>query len=340
MALIHMDGFDVYSALTDLGLQYTIANGGFGTTTGRFGGGAYYCTSYTATMKKALPSSPSEIWTSYAFNAATGINSDCMLIEFGGASGGEVSISINFSSGIFKAWRGTTLIGTSGAYALGTGTWHWLDYHFKINGSSGIVEIWLDGNNIMNLTGVNTSNSGGTAIVYVALASGSNSNNTQTGYFDDWIINDTTGSYNNGRIGDSRIETLKPTSDASPNNGTLTSGTSHYAMVNESHYDGDTSTITLTNTSGQEELFGIGSLSGAPASISAVKVTLIGKKSDAGACNLETVVSSSSTVSTGASTGLTTSYVSFGTILETDPHTSAAWAYTAVNAAKIGFEVP
>ena len=111
-------------------------------------------------------------------------------------------------------------------------------------------------------------------------------------------------------------------------------------MVDENQNDGSTSTITIANTSGQEELFGMGSLAGTPATVHAVKVTIVVEKTDGGTCNGESVVSSSGTAAEGASTSLLTTFSVVGGIFETDPHTSAAWAYGAVNAMECGFQIP
>jgi hypothetical protein len=72
----------------------------------------------------------------------------------------------------------------------------------------------------------------------------------------------------------------------------------------------------------------------------AVKVTAIAEKTDAGGCNLEVSLVSNGTATTGSSVGLTTGFAPVTGIFEADPHTSAAWVYSNVNAAQIGFQVP
>jgi hypothetical protein len=343
MAMLHADGFDRYAAAADLySLFYAGSTMSLSTTGGRFGGGAVFSNGggnyikFTGTL--AL-----ELWTGFAINFSDATNNDRCICSFtsGGSSdaGVEGMVTYNGSSGVIKAWRGAinTLLGSS-ATTITTG-WHWIDVHYKYSATVGIFEVWLDGVQLINLTSQNTArNAGQTSLTGVQLVSANNSG-ANTCYFDDWVINDTTGAQNNGRVGDSKIETLVPTLDATPNNGTPSTGVNHYAVVDEVPWN-TTDYITMTNTTGQEELFGFSSLSSTPVSIAGAIASFIGQNSDAGSANLETVVKSSTTESDGASTALTSSWKLYRTILELDPNTSAAWGATAVNAVKAGWKVP
>jgi hypothetical protein len=159
-------------------------------------------------------------------------------------------------------------------------------------------------------------------------------------FIDDLYILTPSGIYNNARIGDSRIETLLPNSNAGPNNGAPSSGGSNCAMIDEVQNDGATTTVTLTNTSGQEELYSTASMVGTPSSISAVKVTIAAEESAAGTAFLEAVLSSGGTAATGASTSLSTSFGVVSGIFEYDPHTSTNWTVAGANAASVGCQVP
>lgn len=353
MSLIHMDGFDSYAVIADLSQEYsptTLYN--FSTTAGRFGGGALYLNSGNSSngssewMGKTLPTATAEVWTGCAVNSISGATSNGVMMNFLSASGLEVQILYNQVSGTWSVYRGQygnggTQLGSSITATLSVGVYHWVEFHFVISGTVGVVEIWIDGVQVLNLTGVNTSYSGATTVTALYLGGGFYSYGVGAikAYFDDWYILNTSGSHNNTRLGDSRIETLKPTSDAGPNNGTPSTAGSHYAMVNENQW-ASTNTITITNTSGQEELFGMSSLSGSPSTVNAVRVLAVAEKTDAGACSLEGVISSSSTVGVAAMNALATSYQHNYAIFETDPHTSAAFTASSINAMKVGVEVP
>jgi hypothetical protein len=343
MSLLHIDGMDLYTSYSDPSFPYfNMSNMNFSTSAGRFGGGCVEFTSAYGRFTYGLPSSQSEIWVGFAFGPTDTNSSNRSVIGFASGSGLEAMVTYNPSSGNWTGWRGSesTNLGSNSKSIGSSGAYHWIEVHYKMSSSSGIIEVWVDGNQVLDITSANTTQYSNSSFVNVTFGDVTGAETGMGGYLDDIYILNLSGSYNNARIGDSRIETLKPSSDAGPNDGTLTSGSNHNAMVDENQNDGNTSTITLANTSGQEELFGSASLSGSPAVIHAVKISVIAEKTDAGVCALETVISSSGAGATGPSTGLTTNYTVVGGIFETDPNTSSPFLYTAVNALEFGFEMP
>ena len=164
------------------------------------------------------------------------------------------------------------------------------------------------------------------------------------GIFDDWYILDpTVGSTNITRLGDSRIETLVPISDAGPNQGTpsnVSVGTGqHYTMVNEPQNDGGSTYLSMPAVSGSEEVFGLSSLSSIPLNIWAVRVLNIVEKTDGGYTQGNAVIVSSGVVEYGPNQQILSTYFGQYGIFETDPNTGSEWTYAAVNAADAGFAV-
>jgi hypothetical protein len=343
MANVWMDGFDTYAVSADLSQSYGIADATLGTTAGRFGGGGVTLVNDSSLIYAA--SLPLELWTGFAIyvtDTTNGSLGTCIFCSSGSNGGGiEGLLSLNATTGVLTAWCGEQQVslGTVSIPGFTTNSWHWVDVHFKYSATVGVFEVWWDGTQILNLTGQNTANNSSQTSLVAVYLGGYGAVATLAATYDDWVINDTTTSYNNGRVGDSKIESLKPTSDVTPNNGTCSTGTTHYAMVNESQWN-TSNYITMTNTSGQEELFGFASLGSTPASISAVKITYIGKKTDAGAASLETVMVSGGVEGDGASTPMLTSWARRGAVYALDPNTSAAWTYSAVNAMHAGWKVP
>jgi hypothetical protein len=338
MSLIWMDGFDSYTSAGDPSFPY-VGNLGFSTSSGRFGGGCCQLAGYYSHGTLTFPSSETEVWLGFAFNVQETITSgDYVIGQFNSGSGIESTLTLG-PSGAWKTWRGAqnTQIGATGTEVVITNQWHWVEVHMVLSATVGVFELWIDDIQVVNATGANTAGAGGSSLIGWEFGG---QNNACEYNFDDLYVLNTSGSVNNSRLRDSKIVTLVPASDAGPNDGALTSGSSHFAMVDEAQNDGLTTTTTLTNTSGQEELFGMGSLAGSPSAIHAVKVGVIAEKSDAGACSLETVMNSGGTVSTGASTPLTTDFATVGTILEEDPNTSSPWTLTAINAMKCGVKIP
>ena len=254
MSILWQDGFDSYATSTDLALEYVVAGPTLNISGGRFGAGAIQITSHNGwSLLKGL-TAISEIWIGCAVNI-TSDGSSGPLFSFVNSSGGtEGTVAVNTLTGVITGSKGLvgvggTALGSSGGGAISMGSWHWVEAHYKIHATAGIIEVWVDGVQVLNLTGQNTSYSGGSTISLAGLGNLLGAYGLTASYDDIYILDPNT-SPNTSRLGDSRIETVVPTSDAGPNNGTPLSGSTHYGAVNEAHYD-TSNYLTMTNTSGQ-----------------------------------------------------------------------------------------
>src|SRR5208282_6886861 len=100
------------------------------------------------------------------FGAFTG---GAFAISFYDSLVGQVSISfdavnVNAQRGFDSGCLGSsstwgTAIG-SAAHGLTTGQWYWVAVEVTINGSTGSVAVWANGAQILNLTNVNTKQTG------------------------------------------------------------------------------------------------------------------------------------------------------------------------------------
>lgn len=334
MAILHMDGFDGYSSVADLALTYSGAAQNFSTSAGRYGGGAWQF-GQIGTLIVPGPF-PLETWMGFAYQMNEATSSEMVIATWNSVSDTEATLTYNATTGQMKAYRGNrNYLVASATVNVNDNAWHWWDIHHKQD-VSGAFEIWIDGTRVLNFSGDMSYNA---VSSLASITIGSVAVYTPRGYMDDLVIVDTTGSANNGRVSDSRIESLRPSSDASPNNGTPSTGATHYGVVDDTTWDASDYT-TITNTSGQEELFGISDLASTPSSVAAVKVTFYAQKTDTGSAILKTVVVSSGTEGDGPSQTLGTAWGRFGTIYEQDPHTTAPWIASAVNALQAGVKVP
>ena len=330
MALLMMDGFDTYLTGSDLiatGKWSTV--GGFSTTGGRFGGGALTITN--SNSPTFVLASVTELWMGFAFNG----NGNIPLVTLTSALGDEFVLYYNTTGQTIYAKRGGTTLGTA-TVNVPVNLWTWVELHFKLHATAGVVEAWINGVQVLNLTAQNTiNNSGATSITSGTLIK----NGNFTAAFDDLYILDTTGSSPlNGRLGDCRIYTAVPTTDAGPNNGTPSTGTNHWAVVNEAQYN-TTNYTTITNTSGQGEYFTTASFLGTTQTVYAVKVTAVAEKSDAGAANNEIGIKSGSTWAYGSSYPLATTWSFSSAMFTVDPATSAQWTASATNSLVFGCQV-
>ena len=338
--LVHLDGFDSYtSTLADFQTEYYVPNSNttIATSGGRFGGGAmFFNSNSTPYIQRLLPSGLTELWAGYALNASSFGTNGAILFNVLGASGAEFSIS--YYNGSVKFIRGAyngTLASTVSA-TISTGAWHWLEFRYKYHASTGVAEVWCDGVQIATYSG-NTTSAGSGSVTTLEIGPSAGSNYSLTGYIDDLYILDATQGANTTRLGDSRIATLLPAGNAGPNNGTPSSG-SNYACVNEAQWN-TSNYVTLTNTTGQEELYTMGSLPTSPSSIFGVRVVAIAEKSDAGSAGLYPAVKSGGVEGDQTGIPVLTTWGRQSGIFETDPNTSGAWTASAVNAMACGVKV-
>lgn len=188
-----------------------------------------------------VPGAPTEFFMRFALQASGG-KSERMTL--GGSVSGAV-LRMEWGGGTtitFKNHAGTTL-GTTTA-VLGGG-WTLLEIHEIIHGSTGILQVKINGVLDLNLTGLNTlsSASGGLGSIFCNVLVG-----TQANYIDDLVVNDTTGSLNNSWPGDSAIIMVSPTGDVGTPQWTPSTGSSNYAMVDEVSPNNDTDYVQASAT--------------------------------------------------------------------------------------------
>jgi hypothetical protein len=247
-------------------------------------------------------------------------------IRWGTVSSGELS---------FHNYQGTVLGTTSGAgLAPGGNVWKYVEAKIVVGtGTSGSVQIKVDGVTKLTLTGVNTSNTGGDTVY-----NWFNTDATSQYRIDDMYLCDSSGSVNNNFLGPQTVIGLLPAGDTASADWTPLSGTDHYQQVNEAAADGDAGYVE-DGTSGHMDLFRYHQLSALDA-IAGIQINTICRQTDATPLALKTPVKSGGITSEEASQSIGgTSYGCRTRVLEIDPGTSAAWTQAGLNAAEIGVKV-
>lgn len=346
MAVIFVDGFDVYNGLTTSGTsigadsRWGFLNGtsGLVIAAGRFGGQAaqsnIYITGYWAayfTPTDKFVCGHSFYQTTLALPVAT-INpymsfySD-LTAMVGLKVNGDGSISACRLTGIASG----TILGTSATGVIKPATWHNIEFACTISDTVGTVDIIVEGVNVLSLTNQDTRNGTPTTINRVVLG-GSNGNVNTPNRIDDLYITDSLT-----LLGPMRIETLYPSADTAQKQWTPSTGSANYATIDETLMS--STDFVSANTVGAYDLYDFGNLSSTPSSIAAVTVSALGQKTDAVARAIALPVKSGSTTSDGANNYLGIGYALSTRILNTDPNTSAAWTSSAVNALQAGIKV-
>lgn len=335
MALLFMDGFDHY-ATADLTKKWTLSAGlpSIVSTPVRRSGGALDTVATASNyVQKTLPSSIGTVYFGFAFHpgvAFPSTSSSFVLLMDGSTFQVELRMT---STGQIAAARNGTVLGTSTA-VVPINTFSYIEAMFVISPTAGIVEVRLNGNAtpILSLTGQNTRNSANSTINTVRLGT---YNAAGRSYYDDFYICDASGSSNNNFLGDVRIDTLFPTADGTYSQFTPSTGTSHFALVDEAAPN--TTDYNDGSAVGNRDSYQVADLSAITSqTIYAVQVNAAVQKDDAGAKSAAVFMRSGSTNADGPSTVLGTSQIYLTQIHATDPATAAAWTPAGVNAAEAG----
>lgn len=245
----------------------------------------------------------------------------------GASTANNLNVAVN-SAGAIVVFRGTsgtanTLI-TTASGLVSAGTWYHLGVEVVRSATVGTCNVYLNGVQVVSLTGANT---GSDAVSSIVCASQNNVNVT----WDDFYVCDVAT-----WLGECRSSPLVPTSDVSVD-FTPSTGSSNYAVVDE--LPPDTSDYVYSDVASDRDLYGVTDLSFTPLSIAGVKTSLLARKDDISTRTFRSVLKSGSTTATGATTAAQGSYSFSSDIFPTDPDTSSAWTKSGVDALQIGFEI-
>jgi hypothetical protein len=216
MSLLFCDSFSTY---TDLSTRYSAYNGWFypGPAAGRFDSMGLVlsplnniaCVTYnlgnrtTMTMGFAInipQSSVNGFLCGFQDNGVIQVNINC--------------VGTSLVPAYFQAQRGGstgngTNIGSPSANVMTLSAWHYIELQATISPTAGTVILKLDGNVVLNLTGMNTQNTANAWCnqAYVAGNTGIN--------FDDLYVADTLGTVNNSFLGEIKVVGSLPVANGS-----------------------------------------------------------------------------------------------------------------------------
>jgi hypothetical protein len=332
MALQHLDNFAHYGGVIANGLALYSSFDVSGFQTDRWGvanGAARIANADDITAN--LTGNPATVITGFAYKGST-TGQLTALVYFRDGATAHVGLGIDAANRLF-VFRGTTatVLGTA-ANPLLAGSWDYVEFKALVADAGGTAEVRVNGTAVITLSGQDTRNGGTAQVTNVLFAPGG----TNIADICDWYIADTTGTANNDFIGDLRVREQYPNGAGTYTDFTPSAG-SNYQAVDETAQDGDT-TYVESSTVGHKDTYAYANLSGSP-TIKGARLLLLAKKDDAGARSIAPTVKSGATEDDGATAALSTSYVYYSKIWETDPNSAAAWTAANLNAAEFGVEV-
>lgn len=250
---------------------------------------------------------------------------------------GEIVIIISWSTvGNLRILRGDistgVLVYETSAPVINSGSWQHVEFKLVADATNGAIEVRVNQGTVVSLTGIATLNPGvGLPAQVLIIAS---NGVTQVWYYDDLFVWDTTGSNNNDFIGDKRVYTLFADSDTSVADYTVVGASSGFSAINGPP-DFDTSYISIP-AAGDTAEFGIQDLPTEVATVSAVEICTLMRKTDSGTASVNNgLVSGLSSVESDSPHLITTEYTYWMDVFETDPATGALWTPAGLNAAKL-----
>lgn len=232
------------------------------------------------------------------------------------------------------------LMGTSSA-GIVQDAWNLIEIRHLCHDTTGIVEVWLGGTRVINLTGIDTKASAKNIRAFDLAydrTSGSNSVSNKYIAFDDIAVNDTTGSVNNGRPGDAGIYYLPPNAAGDVTQLTRggTDSGANWSQVDEVPIG--TTDDVRSSTDGQYDLYNITNTPVA-GTINAVELIAYAQKSDAGTAGIALMLKSGGTEDEGARQELNTANKFYRELHEQNPVTAAAWTTSSVDSLQVGAKV-
>lgn len=330
MATVLVEGFDHWS-ISEAGDKFWSAPNDSMVAGRGFGGQALKVIPNNDAWKQ-LPASYSEIIVSAALKIASPSPS---FIPWSTAA-----IMILRSSGVEMAFLGLDsdqrlYIQDSAHNVIGTGTtivpfnsWFYVEYHVTV-GTSGAGELRLNGApEIASVVG----DYGSADVNQVLFRAASRSSTT----VDDIYIIDTTGSPpQNDFVGDVRVVTLYPVSDATYTDWTPKVGTDHFAMVDEAVMDGDGSYVYDANPGDIDSYLLDTFLSG---TIFSAQLNIGARKGDVSLRQLQNLIRQGGTDHFGSTVTLSSNYVFYSTRYDVDPDGSP-WLAATINADEFGMKL-
>lgn len=341
MTLRFIDGFDHYAS-GDLGEKWTTNSFcALGSGNGRRSTNGMRQASYNSWLALTLDAQPTWIVgcalriTAYPTAGAAG------LIEWqdAGAIQGRLLIG---TTGTFSYTRGLTPVGAASTATIALNTYTYVECLVTIHDTAGVVTVRLDGTTVLSLTGIDTQATGNAVADTIRLGNHGSGPTFQFGTedLDDVYICDGSGAApHNTFLGDCRVDVLSPTADGAHSAWTPSTGTSHFALVDETAPNDDTDYLSTATAAARDSHAMTDLPSLTTPLILGVQHVMAARKDDAGTRQVKALLKSGATTQAGSVTHtLTTAYTFYRTVYPTDPATGAAWTVAAVNAVEAGME--
>lgn len=242
----------------------------------------------------------------------------------------------NLTGANLRAYRGSTLLGTSAGTNINPETWYYIEGKITMHDSTGSVTLRVNNQTVLSLSGIDTKNAGTKAVFdsfrYWADAGG------PTVRIDDLYICNGAGSAYNDFLGDIRVETLRPNGNGNSSDfvGSDANSTDNYQLVDESSYS--SADYVQSASANDMDLYTFGDMAHTTGAVKGVMAHGVMSKTDTGDRTARLLGRTGGTNYSGPTETLTTSDLSYKKVWEKNPNTTNDWSISEVNAAEFGVE--
>jgi hypothetical protein len=347
MALLFLESFDSYGGLgTNVPLRYETPPDGnrvsLSSSNGRPGSSLFYTTSTSSantTMGKRVPGSNCLI-IGLAWRVTTTLVNNLFFYAANATGNEQFRFQVNTDSTL-SLLRGSDQAVLWKSEALTPGYWVYLEVKYRTDAANGDWEVRLNGITKASSGGISTRNGSVTGMDYVTIQTIGNAGGAPFNpVIDDWYIANTSGAVNSNFLGPLRVQYLSASGVGTYSEWTPSGAAPNFECVNDVTLNSDTDFV-FSSTQGARDLYAMSDIVTGGASIKGVQVLATVKKDDVLARQFWPLIRSAAVDASGTAwvNSLTTSYVQYTGMFETDPNTGAAWTSGAVNGMQAGTQV-
>jgi hypothetical protein len=251
----------------------------------------------------------------------------------------HTTVTIN-ANGSVRANRGTsagTLLGTSAAGVVPLTNWVYFETKITLSATVGVVSCYVDGTQVLNLTGQNTKN-GGTKTTYDGFEIGYIAGSGAGVLLDDVYVCNGDSTIPNDILGPCRIRTLWPNGNGANSAGVGSDGNSvnNYQLVQDPVPSAGTATYVDLGGLGDEDTYTFDDLPEVSGTVAGIQTTTYALKTAADTRMLAHVTRIGGTDYLSADLALPTAFGWQVIPRNASPATSVAYTRAEINGAEYG----
>lgn len=242
--------------------------------------------------------------------------------------------------GNFRLYRGGTLLAIATRRML-LDRWYYIETKVTIDNTNGAFEMIINGETVIDISGIDTDNTGISTIGTIRIGSLSTNNGR---FFTDLYVADLSGpAPGNDYLGDIHVDAKFPNADGFENDWTPLNGGDNYVEVDDTAPDEDT-TYNFAGTVDDIDVYEFEDLPISPEAIISVQVNITATKATSGPNRqINDVIRSGSNLYAGAGSvnfmALPLGYAELYSIHDTDPRTGGQWTEANLNNAQFGVRI-